>query len=115
MTSVRLNGTAHAIHDVVLMVMWASYGATAPEPRNAVCRSGTPQTTGTDGMSSSSPTSGRTLPSTLPVGISSGSRPGSRPDRRTSSGTYEGFAPGRLSVSHDRIIEAGVAGTPAGD
>src|ERR1700682_3696687 len=110
-TSVRLNGTSQAIHDVVLMVMWASYGATAPEPRKAVWRSGTPHTTGTGGIPSASPTSGRTVPSTLPVATNSGSRSRSRPERRTSSGTYERFAPGRVSVRHDRIIEGGVAAT----
>src|ERR1051326_4563829 len=51
------------------------------------------------------------LPSTAPVGSSSGRRPASRPERRTSSGTYPGDAAGRLSVSQDRIIEAGVAAT----
>src|SRR5205807_4489685 len=41
------------------MVRWASNGATAPEPTKAVCRSGTPATTGMPGRTpSSSATSG---------------------------------------------------------
>ena len=86
--SVRLKGTSQEIQAVVAIVRCAWYGATAPEARKAVWRSGIPATTGTPaGIPSSSATEARIPPSTDPVGMSSGSRWGSRPARRTSSGT----------------------------
>ncbi len=108
--SVRLKGTRVPTHDVVDTAMWVSYGATAPEPTTAACRSGMPQTTGAPGATpSSAATSGSRGPSTEPVGMSSGSRARSRRVLLTSESTYPSGAPRRLSVSHDAIIEAGVA------
>ena len=75
--SVRLNGTRELIHDVVEMATCVSYGATAPEPTTAACRSGIPHSTGAPGETpSSSATSGSSGPSTDPVGRSSGRRGG---------------------------------------
>ena len=44
-----------------------------------------------------------------PVGINSGSNSGLRPERLTRSSTYSGLLPMWLSVSHDAVIDTGVA------
>ncbi len=69
-----------------------------------------PQTTGAPAATpSSAATSGSRGPSTEPVAMSSGSRARSRRVLLTSASTYPRGAPGRLSVSQEAIIEAGVA------
>ena len=106
----RLNGTRQPIHDVVDTAMCVSNGATAPDPSTAACRSGMPHTTGAPPATpSSDATSGSSGPSTEPVAMSSGSRPRSRRDLVRSSSTYPNGAPMRLSVSHEAIMDAGVA------
>ena len=96
--------------------MWVSYGATAPEPTTAACRSGTPQTTGAPGRRRARrrrrAAAGRAR---SPSARSSGSRARSRRVLATSESTYPSGAPRRLSVSHDAIIEAGVAAARAGE
>src|SRR5665647_863250 len=110
MTSAFLNGTGAETHAVVEIEMCPAKSATAPAPTAAVCRSGTPHTTGVEiDRPNSAATSGSSVPSTEPVAIRSGSFARSRRASLTKVASYPTAAPGRLSVSHDPIIDAGVA------
>src|SRR5689334_10252468 len=95
---VFLNGTGAETHAVVEIAMWPAKSATAPAPIAAVCRSGTPHTTGVPAGSDGRPPnaaaqSAESGPSTDPVERNGGRRDGSRPARVTKVSWYATGAP----------------------
>lgn len=85
---VFLPGTWQLTQDEVLIAMWPSYAAIAPEPSVADSRSGSAVTTGTPaGMPVAAAAESSTVPTTDPVGTNGGSWSVVMPAIATSAGS----------------------------